>query len=212
MPIPYWQERDTPDPRRGTISSRERILLKLQKQLNEFLNKQFVLVIEPALNYRTSIKNFMNNLKVKNVRYVGSVAEAKREMLTIKVGLFIVEWQMPEKNGLEFCREMRQQAIYKTTPFLLLSTENLRADVVLASEGGIDSYLLKPFAFTDFCSQISQLLASIKFPSSLNSLLERAEAHLNQNDIWVAETLFKEALNIKPTSAKALCGLGCVEM
>ncbi len=186
--------------------------MNITTQLSNFLEGQFVLVVEPSTNYRASIKGFFTNLKQKNVRYVRSVAEARREMLVIKVGLFIVEWQMADKNGLEFCREIRKGSQFQTTPFLLLSTENMHADVILASEGGINSYLLKPFSYPDFCAQLTILMQRKNFPSSINALLERADLHLKQKDLWVAETLFNEALSMKPTSAKALCGLGCVQM
>ena len=186
--------------------------MSLVRELNNFIDQKFILVLEPAANYRASIKNFLTNLKVKNVRYVTTVAEAKREMLTIKVAIFIVEWQLPEKNGLQFCRELRKDKTYKNTPYLLLSTENLRKDVMLATEGGIDSYLLKPFSYEDFCSQISMLLNAVKNPSPVNSLIVRAEGHIDQKEYWVAEELLKEALAIKPASARALCGLGRIEL
>ncbi len=186
--------------------------MTLAQELNQYLKKSFVLVLEPAPNFKTSLKNFLGNLKVKNIRFVSTVAEAKREMLTIKVGLFIVEWQLQEKNGLQFCRELRKDKNYKNTPFLLLSTENLRKDVILASEGGINTYLLKPFSYEDFCAQIQSMLAAAVHPSPLNSLIERADAHLEQGEFWVAEALYKEALSIKATSAKALCGLGRIEL
>ena len=186
--------------------------LSLPSELNDYLKDRFILVVEPKVNYRASLKNFLVNLKVKQVRYVGSVAEAKREMLALKVGLFICEWLLPEKNGLQFCRELRKDKNYKTTPFLLLSTENLRKDVILASEGGVDAYLLKPFSYEDFCAQLGAITASAKNPSAVTSILERADTHSELKEYWVAEALYKEALAIKPTSAKALTGLGRLQL
>jgi tetratricopeptide (TPR) repeat protein len=186
--------------------------LNLSRILNDYLKTRFIIVLEPSPNYRVSLKNFLANLKVKNVRIVRSVAEAKREMLTLKVGMVICEWVLPEKNGLQFCRELRRDKNYKTTPFLLLSTENLRKDVILASEGGVNSYLLKPFSYEDFCTQLAALIETSTHTSPLNSLIERADTHVDQKEFWVAEALYKEALAIKPTSAKALTGLGRIEL
>ncbi len=190
----------------------EELYLSIARDLHDYLKDRFILVLEPKANYRASLKNFLVNLKVKQVRFVGSVAEAKREMLAVKVGLFICEWMLPEKNGLQFCRELRKDKNHKMTPFLLLSTENLRKDVILASEGGVDAYLLKPFSYEDFCGQIEAILAAAKNPSALTAILERADAHAEQKEYWVAEALYKEALAIKPTSAKALTGLGRLQL
>jgi tetratricopeptide (TPR) repeat protein len=186
--------------------------LKLSNQLAKFLDGQFILVIEPSINYRALIKNIFSHLKLKNVRYVRSVAEARREMTVVKVGMFIVEWQMTEKNGLEFCREVRKDARFEQTPFLLLSSENMHNDIILASEGGINCYLLKPFSFPDFTAQLTSLIQRKNSPSVIDSLLDRADFHLKGKEFWVAETLFNEVLSLKPASAKALCGLGRVQM
>ena len=186
--------------------------MKLTSQLSEFLDGRFVLVIEPSNNYRASIKSFFSHLKFKNVRCVRSIAEARREMMVVKVGMFIVEWQMTEKNGLEFCREIRKASQFEMTPFLLLSCENLHNDVILASEGGINSYLLKPFSFPDFAAQLTNLIQRRNSPSVFDSLLDRADFHLKEKEYWVAETLYTEALSLKPSSAKAFCGLGCIQM
>ncbi|MES2744142.1 MAG: hypothetical protein V4655_01890, partial [Bdellovibrionota bacterium] len=73
----------------------------------EILGQKFVLVVEPTLNYKNSMKGFFSNLKIPNVRFVGSVKEAKVALLTLEVGLFICEWSLKEQNGIQFCREIR---------------------------------------------------------------------------------------------------------
>jgi tetratricopeptide (TPR) repeat protein len=175
--------------------------------LLSFLGNRTVLVVEPSSNYRTSIKQFLANLKVKNVKLVSSVAEARREMLTTKVGLFIVEWGLDETNGLRFCRSLRKEAAHKDVPFLLLSVENLRKDVILASEVRIDGYLLKPFSYEDFCDKIFGLLKAITQPTVLNNLLDLAEERLARGEIADAAKLFEESLGVRETSARALCGM-----
>lgn len=186
--------------------------MSIGSELTDFLGKGVILVIEPVSNYRISIKNFLSNLKIKNYRIVGSVAEARREMLTVKVRIFVCEWQLPEKNGLIFCRELRREKANRDSPFLLLSTESLRKDVILASEGGVDAYLLKPFSFEDFSTQLSSLIAAAKNPSPFLSMIERAEEHIEQNETWVAEALLKEALQLKPNSARAMAGIGRIHL
>jgi tetratricopeptide (TPR) repeat protein len=184
--------------------------LSLPKDMSDYLGDKYVLVIEPAQNYRTSLKNFLYNLRVKQVRFVQNVAEARREMLAIKVGLFIVEWQLQDKNGLQFCRELRRDKPFRNTPFLLLSTENFKKDVMLASEGGINGYLLKPFSYEDFCGQLSSLISAARQPSNLNSLLDEADSLLEENKISLAETLYRQATIERPTSARASVGLAKV--
>lgn len=183
----------------------------VQKQFATWLGDRTVLVVEPSVNYRTSIKRFLTNLRVKRIKLVSTVAEARRELLTDKVGFFIAEWALDHENGLQFCRAIRKQEAYKQTPFLLLSVENLRNDIMLASEVHIDGYLLKPFSFEDFCDQIESVLKAVTNPSALTTMLELAEDRLSRGDADSAGQLFKEAFDLRPSSARALCGLAKVE-
>lgn len=123
-------------------------------QIRDILRDNWVLVVEPAINYRSSIKSFLSNLKVRKVKFVRSVEEAHRELLTTKIGLFIVEWALQDINGIQFCRQMKQERAATDIPFLLITVENMRSDVILASEVGTDGYLLKPFSFEDFADAL----------------------------------------------------------
>ncbi len=180
--------------------------------LRDYLGDRYVLVIEPAANYRHSLKRFLQNFKLtKQVRLASNVGEARREMLTHEIGLFIVEWKLPEKNGLQFCREIKTEAPYKNTPFLLLSVENLRDDVILASEVGIDGYLLKPFSFDEFQTQIDTIIRAIQNPTRINILLTQAQTLLNEAKYDEATELFHQARAENQDSARALCGLAKIQ-
>ena len=180
-------------------------------KLKEFLGEQAVLMIEPSGNYRSSLKQFLANLKVRHVKVASSAEEARREMLTINVGLFVVEWELRDTNGLQLCRELRKTPRYRDTPFLLLSTENLRSDVILASEVKIDGYLLKPFSYEDFSTQIEQIVRARNRPSKLNTLLDFAEEALAQGDLAAADQLFTESLTMNDKSARAFVGMARIK-
>lgn len=187
-------------------------MINVTRKMTQYLGSRFVLVIEPSQAYRTTLKNFFQNLRVKNLKILASVEEARREMITTNVGLFIVERNLATKSGLQFCRELRREVAHQSTLFLLMGAENFRHDIILASEGGVDGYLLKPFSYEDFVEQVDLMITSSQNPSGLRRILERADKHLGNGETWIAEALFMEAQNIKPNSARAMCGLGLVAM
>jgi len=189
-------------------------LAKFQQKpskLGEFLTNTCVLVIEPTSNYRSSIKRFLQNMRATNIRFASDPIEAKREMLTCQVGFFIAEWLLPQQNGIEFCREMRESNAHANTPFLLLSTENLRHDVVLASESRIDGYLLKPFSFEDFQSQVETIIHAKAHPSKTSIMLADAKLKQSKGELSNAASLYKEVLREDANSAAAATGLGQIE-
>lgn len=175
-----------------------------------FLGNQSVLIIEPTLNYKNSMKGFLSNLKITNYKFVSTVRDAKISLLTMDVGLFICEWSLKDMNGIQFCREIKENPRHTQTPFLLLSVENLKKDVILASEVGIDGYLLKPFSFEEFRDSVMSVLRVKRAPSPINRTIDEAQELLRLNETDRAEALFEQARQVNPQSARALTGLAQV--
>src|SRR5690606_38976438 len=59
---------------------------------------------------------------------------------------------MPGLNGLEICRQLREEGI--KTPVLLLSALGHTDDKVTGLEAGADDYLSKPFEFREFLARV----------------------------------------------------------
>lgn len=60
------------------------------------------------------------------------------------VGLFLVDVNMPNMNGLEFLRRVREE-LGLDTPAIVISTEGTQADRDAARVAGADGYLRKPW-------------------------------------------------------------------
>jgi sigma-B regulation protein RsbU (phosphoserine phosphatase) len=59
--------------------------------------------------------------------------------------LAIIDWMMPEMDGLELCRRIRQTPEYAHMYLILLTARDARADVIAGLDAGADDYLVKPF-------------------------------------------------------------------
>jgi len=59
--------------------------------------------------------------------------------------LALLDWIMPEKDGVEVCHEMRLQKDQAYTYLILLSSRESKQDIVVGLESGADDYLTKPF-------------------------------------------------------------------
>lgn len=59
--------------------------------------------------------------------------------------LAMVDWNMPEMNGLEFIKAVRADARYDGIRLLMVTTETEMDHVVMALEAGCDEYAMKPF-------------------------------------------------------------------
>lgn len=57
----------------------------------------------------------------------------------------LVDWNMPEMDGLEFVTTVRQDARYSGVVLLMVTTETETEQMLRALRAGADEYLMKPF-------------------------------------------------------------------
>jgi two-component system alkaline phosphatase synthesis response regulator PhoP len=74
---------------------------------------------------------------------------------TAKNGTFdlvILDLMLPELDGMEVCRKIRQQD--RHTPILMLTARSEEIDKVMGLETGADDYLTKPFSVREFIARV----------------------------------------------------------
>jgi two-component system, chemotaxis family, chemotaxis protein CheY len=59
--------------------------------------------------------------------------------------LALVDWNMPEMNGLEFVAAVRRDARYRAMTLMMVTTESEQSQIVRALAAGAHEYVIKPF-------------------------------------------------------------------
>src|SRR4051794_3393637 len=67
--------------------------------------------------------------------------------LTSSFDLIILDIMLPDKNGIEVCRELREKGL--RTPILFLTALNTPENIAWGLNTGGDDYLAKPFKFIE---------------------------------------------------------------
>jgi two-component system chemotaxis response regulator CheY len=62
-----------------------------------------------------------------------------------KIDLALVDWNMPEMNGLEFIRTVRAEHTYDGVLLMMVTTETEMENVARALAAGANEYVMKPF-------------------------------------------------------------------
>ncbi len=75
-----------------------------------------------------------------------------------KIGLFLVDWNMPNLNGLDFVRALRAMAEYRETPIIMITSEAARYMVVEAIQAGVTNYVVKPIKGNALYEKIGKYL------------------------------------------------------
>jgi two-component system chemotaxis response regulator CheY len=69
----------------------------------------------------------------------------ERLQQTGKLDLALVDWNMPEMNGLEFVQAVRADHTYDGMQLMMVTTESEAGAMVNALEAGANEYVMKPF-------------------------------------------------------------------
>lgn len=90
--------------------------------------------------------------------------------------LIILDIMLPDKNGIDVCRDLRKNQIQ--TPILFLTALNTVDNIALGLNSGADDYLVKPFKFIELVARIKALLRR----TNTNA----AETGIKENSYFVA--------------------------
>lgn len=63
----------------------------------------------------------------------------------ISPDVMLVDWNMPEMNGLEFIKRVRAQDRFAETPLMMVTTETEMEQMATALAAGANEYVMKPF-------------------------------------------------------------------
>lgn len=72
----------------------------------------------------------------------------------------LLDWQLPDMQGVAVLREMRTRLL--DTPVLILSSRGSVADRVLALDSGADDYLLKPFHMDECMARVRRTVRTYR--------------------------------------------------
>lgn len=98
------------------------------------------------------------------VTHARTFCEAEEALKTSSFDLLIIDINLPDGNGFDFCVRLSQNAQYQSTPKMILSAEKEVADKVYGFSCGADDYMTKPFHVAELRARIESLLRRAQPP------------------------------------------------
>ena len=113
--------------------------------------------------------------------------------------LFLLDIMLPGVDGLELCRALKMDSVYKRVPVIMLTAKSEEMDKVLGLELGADDYITKPFGIRELLARVKVVLRRYtERPEGDSEVLKsgRITVDLTRRKVYVGERLveltFKE--------------------
>jgi len=103
------------------------------------------MVIDDSRAIRMILSGILNELgyEVRQAENGQDALSQVAQIMDLKV--FLVDWNMPEMNGLEFVKNIRKDNRFAKVPVMMVTTETEVSQVMAALEAGANEYVMKPF-------------------------------------------------------------------
>ncbi|EKD69583.1 MAG: response regulator receiver modulated serine phosphatase [uncultured bacterium] len=165
------------------------------------VKKQKILIVDDEEVFRKLLLSKLKDDYEVEVAIDGM--EALEKVKYFKADLFLIDRTMPNMDGVELIKNLRQSTEFIATPIIMLTARDQVKDKVQGFAVGADDYVTKPFNLLELSSRIESFLKKSKKNKYVSTLLStlgndtsEADIDLLGHDLKAASTI---QLNLMPS-------------
>lgn len=114
-----------------------------------------ILIADDEARIRRLVSDFLKNAGFDPVEAVDGREAIEKFFAEGNIDLVICDIMMPEADGWEVCRRIRERS---SVPFLMLTARTQEFDELMSFESGADDFVTKPFSPTVLVKRVQALL------------------------------------------------------
>jgi two-component system chemotaxis response regulator CheY len=116
------------------------------------------LVVDDFATMRRIIRNILRDLGFNEILEADEGEKALDILRRQKVDLVLADWNMPNMTGLELLKEVRATPGLSDLPFVLVTAEAQRENVIEAVKAKVSNYIVKPFNAATLADKLGRVL------------------------------------------------------
>ena len=120
-------------------------------------DKRF-LVVDDFATMRKIVRNLLRQLGYQQIDEAEDGVVALRKLKSTKYDMIICDWNMPNMTGIELLKEVRSDESLKAVPFLMVTAEANKENVIEAVKAGVSNYIVKPFTADTLSGKIDAVI------------------------------------------------------
>ncbi|MCU0597265.1 MAG: chemotaxis response regulator CheY [Desulfobacterota bacterium] len=119
-----------------------------------------VLIVDDFATMRRILKNILKQIGFKNISEADNGKAALKELKNERFDLVLCDWNMPEMPGIELLNQVRSDEQLKGIPFVMVTAEAKKENILEAVKAGVSSYIVKPFTAETVSEKLKKIFAA----------------------------------------------------
>lgn len=122
-----------------------------------------ILVVDDFPTMRRIVKTLMRQNGYTNFVEAEDGVQAMKILNTeLDIEFIVSDWNMPNMTGLELLKTVRSDPKLKHLPFLMVTAEAEKENIIEAVKCGVSNYIVKPFTGVTLQEKIAKVYAGLK--------------------------------------------------
>lgn len=124
-----------------------------------------ILIVDDMMTMRKLVAKALTELGFTNLTDADNGESALEKIKLVgseQFQLIVSDWNMPKVSGLELLKTVRQMSAYKDIPFVLLTAESEKAQVIEAIQARVSGYVTKPFTTAILGEKLKSVHAALQ--------------------------------------------------
>lgn len=128
-----------------------------------------VLVVDDFSTMRRIVKNLLKQIGYTDIEEAEDGVQALSKLQNGGFGLVVSDWNMPNMDGLDMLKAVRQEPAIKDIPVLMVTAEAEKEKVITAIQAGVNNYVVKPFTGEILKEKLDKIFEKIAAEQKVNS-------------------------------------------
>ena len=120
-----------------------------------------ILIVDDFSTMRRIIKNLLRDLGYNNTHEADDGNTALPMLKNGDYQFVVTDWNMPNMTGIELLKALRADAQLKTMPFLMITAEAKRENIIEAAMAGANGYIVKPFTAATLEEKLNKIFQTL---------------------------------------------------
>ena len=104
-----------------------------------------VLIVDDFATMRRIVRNVLKQIGFTNMIEADNGKAALKVLKKENIDLILCDWNMPEMPGIDLLKAIRSDDELKKIPFVMVTAEAQKDNIIEAVKAGVSSYIVKPF-------------------------------------------------------------------